>query len=198
MGNIINMKEQRKLINQDIQIGVGKEGSIMITNKVIKSLNPCKDRYDNYLKYYGDKELTIRQFMGRKHITQSDKLWVAFRLMPKDNIRLAAADIAESVLHIYENAYPNDDRPRKAIEAARKGDVDAAVNAADRAANAADAAYADANAYAAAYAAVNVATYAAYAAVNAADRAANAAARAASDRNTQEKLIRKIIMGYWK
>ena len=34
--------------------------------------------------------------------------------------RLFAADCAERVLHIFEEKYPDDDRPRKAIEAARK------------------------------------------------------------------------------
>ena len=34
--------------------------------------------------------------------------------------RLFAADCAEHVLHVFEEKYPDDDRPRKAIEAARK------------------------------------------------------------------------------
>ena len=46
-----------------------------------------------------------------------------------------ASDCAEHILHIYEDKYPGDDRPRKAIEAARSGNK----NAAD-AADAADAA----------------------------------------------------------
>lgn len=84
-------------------------------------------------------------------------------------LRLFAADCAEHVLHIFESQYPNDDRPRKAIEAARRfasggigGDEleQARRAAANAAANAADAAYA-------AYAAANAAAYAAdtYAAV---------------------------------
>ncbi len=64
------------------------------------------------------------------------------------NIRtfaLFAADCAEHILHIYEERYPGDDRPRKAIEAARNGDKDAAAHAADAAdavAHAVDAAHA--------------------------------------------------------
>lgn len=34
--------------------------------------------------------------------------------------RLFAVDCAEHVLHIYESNYPNDDRPRKAIDVARR------------------------------------------------------------------------------
>jgi hypothetical protein len=44
--------------------------------------------------------------------------------------RLFAADCAESVLHIYEDQYPGDDRPRLAIEAARRfavGEIDASA-----------------------------------------------------------------------
>jgi hypothetical protein len=77
-----------------------------------------------------------------------------------------AADCAARVLPIFEAKFPDDDRPRKAIEAARSSDAYAnaaayAAYAAYAAAHAADAAYADANA--AAYAAAHAA-YAAYAA----------------------------------
>jgi hypothetical protein len=82
-----------------------------------------------------------------------------------------AADCAARVLPIFEAKFPDDDRPRKAIEAARLGAVAAA---AARAADAANAAYA----HAAAYAAANAA-YAAAAAANAAANAAYAAAYAA-------------------
>ncbi len=146
---------------------------MLINKSTIASLNPCKDRFDNFLKFYENKEFTLRQFMGLKNITHDDKMWVAFRSMPREAVVAAAADIAESVLHIYEAAYPKDDRPRKAIEAARSGDKDAAADAAN-AADAAAAAYANA---AAAY-------------------AANAAANA--DRKAQEKLCRTIVLRHWK
>jgi len=100
--------------------------------------------------------------------------------------RLFAADCAEHVLRRFEKACPNDDRPRKAIEAARKfanGEisVSALERASDAAYNAANAAYAAAYnaaynaAYAAAYAAADAAYCAADAAYNAAYYAANAA-----------------------
>lgn len=92
---------------------------IIVNKEIISKLNPCKDRFDNYIKFYGDKTFTEEQFMGLKNITQEDKIWLAFRLMPKENIRLAAIDVAESVLYIFEQKYPNDPRPRQAIEAAR-------------------------------------------------------------------------------
>ena len=105
---------------------------------------------------------------------------------------LFAVLCAESVLHLFEEKYPNDDRPRKAIEAARRciGTNEYAAASAYAASanddNAAYAAYAAANAAYdasdnddnAAYAAT-AAAYAAANAANAADAAANAAAYAA-------------------
>jgi hypothetical protein len=95
---------------------------------------------------------------------------------------------AEGVLHIYENQYPDDNRPRKAIEAAQnylKKPSNAAAkagNAAAYAAYAAGNAAANAAAYAAkaAYEAGNAAAYEAYAAYAAGNAAAYAAAYAAN------------------
>ena len=150
-----------------------------ISKSVIETLNPCKDRFDACVEHYGDREFTTRQFMGLKHVVQSDKLWVAFRLMPKENIALAAADIAESVLHLYESEYPNDDRPRKAIEAARSGDAEKAIADADAAAKVAYANAVNAVNAAAAYAAADAAAYAAAYATAASAAAAYAADEAA-------------------
>ncbi len=90
-----------------------------ITNELIKSFNPCTDRYDNYLKFYANKTHSLDQFMDLEDISHDDKLWVCFRLMPRQNRKFCAADIAELVLPIFEAEYPNDKRPRLAIEAAR-------------------------------------------------------------------------------
>jgi hypothetical protein len=80
---------------------------------------------------------------------------------------------ARQVLNIYEKEYPNDDRPRKAIEAAKK----CIKNDTEKNRDAAYAAYAAA---AAAAAAASYAAYAASAAAAASDAAyaANAAASA--------------------
>ena len=182
---------------------------MLITNELIKSLDPCEDRLDNYLKFYKGKKHTKAQFMGLKNITHEDKIWVSLRLMSYENLKLAAADIAESVLHTFEEKYPNDKRPRLAIEAARSQDPKAAYAAADAAF------------YAAHCAATNISTadassaYAAYAAANAAANVSDSAeavysfnaayyvvayytAKATDNRLAQEKLIRKIILKYWR
>lgn len=93
---------------------------------------------------YTDEQLSRCSFMSQELITLEsilaseipfrDKYWfVCQKLAGNDqNIKIAVA-AAEIVLPIYEDKYPDDDRPRKAIDAAKSG-----LNAAD----AADAAYA--------------------------------------------------------
>lgn len=132
--------------------------------------------------------------------------WTICRLFSYKQKIQYAVFAAESVIDIYEKKYPDDKRPREAIEAAKKC-IDnptkknnaaayaahAVAHDADAAAYAAHAAYAAAYAadaahavYAVAYAAdaaayaVAHAAYAAHAAVNAADAAAYAAVNAAN------------------
>ena len=85
---------------------------------------PCEDGWEKLLTYLGkteadDEPLSIRTILDSNGV--EDAIW-ALRAVEGHNreIRLFAADCAESVLHIYEDAHPNDDRPRKAIEAARR------------------------------------------------------------------------------
>jgi len=72
-------------------------------------------------------------------------LWGWARLNPDNNFYLACCDIAEWSLSFYEDVYPDDDRPRKAIEARRaflRGEITAAEL--KIAANAADVAWSEA------------------------------------------------------
>jgi hypothetical protein len=99
---------------------------MLITKDYLESLNPCKNRFDHYLIHYSNWQGTLEEFLNLKELTHADKTWVFARSTLKDNLRLLAADFAERVLHVYESKYPNDNRPRKAIEAARGGDKEAA------------------------------------------------------------------------
>ena len=87
----------------------------------------------------------------------SDALWALVHVCP-DGKRIAvkfAADCAERVLPIWEARYPDDDRPRKAIEAARDGSASvyfAFASAANAEAEATAAAYSAYSASHAAYA----------------------------------------------
>ncbi len=73
--------------------------------------------------------------------------WLVMRLMDKPQCVEWAIYCAEQVIGIYEKKYPDDDRPRKAIEAAKAYlaspcDATKKASAADAAADAAAAAYA--------------------------------------------------------
>ena len=117
---------------------------------------------------YGDGKIAFAEARLLRPIGRLE-----LRMLP-----LIAADIAETALHIWEAAYPNDGRPRRAIAMARDGDT---AEAAARAARAADAAGAVAGAAEAARAA-EAAAWAARAAWTAAGaaRTAGAAADAAA------------------
>ena len=115
-----------------------------------------------------------------EHIVGDDKLCCREVLIhpalphwTRETIVRFAADCAERVLPIFEAKYPNDDRPRKAVEAARSGDAQRA-----RAASAAAAAYAAADAASAYAAYASASAYAAYAAADAAASADAASAYA--------------------
>lgn len=181
-----------------------------INAEIIRKFNPCDGRFNNYLKHYGDQTFDIQDFIVLENITYSDKVWVVTRLFTKEqNIKWSIL-CASKVLSIFEEKYPNDKRPRHALEAVEKylnepsemneNAAYAAANAA-HAANVADAANAAGaagaagaaahTAYAAAYAAAN-ATYApartAYATVRATAWAAYAAANTANEREIEEEV----------
>ena len=152
----------------------------------IKAHSPCEDGWNKLLNRLGktqadDEPLSIATIIESNGI--SDAVWALRAVEGKDKeIRLFAADCAESVLHIYEKQYPNDYRPRKAIQAAR--DYANGVIGKDELGDARAAAWAAGNAAldAAGNAALDAAGNAAWAAGNAAmdaARAARAAAKAA-------------------
>jgi len=107
--------------------------------------------------------------------------WLIAHLLNIDDKIRYAIFAAEQVLSLFEEAYPGDDRPRKAIAAAKEYLEDKTARAAARAARAAARAdrAADKAADRAAWAAARAASAAARAA-SAADSAASAADRAAS------------------
>jgi hypothetical protein len=141
---------------------------LIITEKKIRNLGPCKDRLDNFLKHYPNFKGDFTSFLDLEQITPSDKIWVVIRLIPRVVLEEFAIDCAS---HAYAAADAYAD----------------AYAAAYAAAAAYDAVYADANAAAYAYAYANAAAYAADAAAYAAAAAADAvyadANAAAADAN---------------
>jgi hypothetical protein len=176
------------------------------TLKLLKNKDACSDGYQTLIDYLGkdypeEKEinlLTILESNGIDHC-----LW-AFRATTVDTskqARLIAADCAESVLYIYQEKYPDDNRPELSIKAARdfanglisSAPAYAASASAYAAASAAytDSAYASDAASAAAYASA-YASDAAYAAAYA-SAAAYAAASRQKEREKQIEIIKKYL-----
>lgn len=88
----------------------------IITQELIKSLNPGTDTYANYLKFYKGEDLSFDEFLDLKEISYNDKVWIARRVLNKNQLVHWAILCAQSVLHIFEEKYPNDKRPRECID----------------------------------------------------------------------------------
>ena len=93
----------------------------------LRKHNACADRYAHLQEKLGPKwgdkdEINLLDIL--KHNGTADCLWALCAVLKHPEadrvMRLMAADFAEAVLPIFEKKHPNDDRPRKAIEAARK------------------------------------------------------------------------------
>lgn len=94
--------------------------------------------------------------------------WLIISILDRKQKIAYAVFAAEQVLEIYEKQYPNDTRPRQAIDAARLVVLDDSAENRNVAADAANAADIATNAATAdAYVAANAATAAAYVAANA-------------------------------
>ena len=154
----------------------------------IKEYRPCVLGWRTLLKSLNkteadDEPIALAYILKSNGI--EDAVW-CLRCFDHKEYCLFLADVADSVLHIFEDKNPEDKRPRQAIAAIRlfeQGEITRqelrdAADAADADADAADAAaYAAYAAYAAADAdadAADAAAYAAYAAYAAADAAADA------------------------
>ena len=143
-----------------------------ITKELLQEKEACKESYKWVVKnkLIGlEHEEFINELMKNNRF--SDANWLLTKLFNETQCVKYAIFAAEQVIDIFEKKYPDDKRPRKAIEAAKDylkspNDVTYAAVAAYNAAYYANAAYA---AYNAAYYAN--AAYAAYYAAEAADAA---------------------------
>jgi hypothetical protein len=151
----------------------------------IKEQSPCEEGWIKLLSFLNkieadDEPLELKTILESNGT--ADTIWALRAVEDYDKeIHLMAADFAESVLHIFEEKYPEDNRPRKAINAARdfaNGLITAEqLDAAEAAAWDARAAAGDAaEAVRAARAVWTTAGDAAWAAAEAAARAASEAA----------------------
>lgn len=106
--------------------------TLHITLAGLRKHDACEEGYDRLVARLGadwpdDKPINLLSCLESNPV--GDVIW-ALRATEEDCeyvARMIAADCAESVLHLYEAEYPDDRRPRKAIEAARafaRGEID--------------------------------------------------------------------------
>ena len=89
-----------------------------ITNEWLHGQGACVDGYAWALRRnHDDAGRTIAELMNEDRFDWAN--WVIVRLMTHEQQIQYAVFAAEQVISIYEKEYPDDDRPRKAIEAAR-------------------------------------------------------------------------------
>ena len=197
--------------------------TLTTTRRLLVSNRACVDGYKTLIDSLGN-DWPREQPINLLHILESngvqDMMW-CLRATEQDCTReryLISADMAESVLHIFTDQHPDDDRPALAIHAARSTAdgkmesvdagfiaVDAAIAGFDASTAVKQAAYAaDYPAYPAAYTAAYAAAYAAkaskpiyaaYAAKFAVDSVDYAVDSAASntEREKQAIIIRKYL-----
>ena len=172
----------------------------------LESLNPCKERLYSFTNNYPKFSGTWSEFLDLENVTYNDKIWVARRFLNTNQLIHFAILCADSVSHIFNNKYPNDNRVNNLLNYLKEikdftriteeqrtkiRELRYAADAAAAAAYAADADAADAAAaYAADAAAYAAAADAADADADAADAAyaADAAAAAAYARKSQQNL----------
>src|SRR5271170_7192567 len=69
---------------------------IKINTKKLQALNPCRDRLNNWLKYYSDFNEDIIEFLDLPNITSQDKIWVTLKLVSKEILEIFTLDCAFS------------------------------------------------------------------------------------------------------
>jgi hypothetical protein len=105
---------------------------------VVKNLEVCQAGYhcckaSDLLDWIKDNAYEV-EIRGKK-ITSDNKICAeqmrfTKKVMGEYDLRVFACDCADHVLHFFEDKYPNDKRPREAIEAGRKfakGEISAAA-----------------------------------------------------------------------
>src|SRR5574343_380586 len=153
----------------------------------------CSNRIMDAMRYVSGEILAEVESSGKcfeddsKSTHEKMRIVNAWNWRKEDSVELAIY-AAEMVIHIFEDKNPSDDRPRKAIEAAKSwlaGKSNAAAY--DSTSNAAYDSTSNAAANAAAYAAA-YANAAANAAASAANAAAYSAYAAAADKSVTDKI----------
>ena len=87
-----------------------------ITKTFLKKIGACPPGYQWFCKYTGDKnhESVIDALIADDHGDWAN--WLIVRCMTHEQQVQYTIFAAEQVIHIFEGCFPDDNRPRKAIE----------------------------------------------------------------------------------
>lgn len=89
-----------------------------ITDEWIKQKSPCKEALEWWSKKNKEPVDILEELIAAKKYSWAN--WFIVRVMTYHDYVSYAVYAAEQVVGIYEKKYPEDKRPRLAIEAARK------------------------------------------------------------------------------
>ena len=89
-----------------------------ITNNWIEKHCPCKEAIDWWDKTERDPLTIIKKLIEENHLVWAN--WFIVRVMTYKQFVSYAVYAAEQVIYIFERKYPDNKRPRNAIEAAKK------------------------------------------------------------------------------
>jgi hypothetical protein len=81
---------------------------VNINKEVISKFNPCKERFDMFLENYSDFNGSFDEFIDLNKITYEDKIWVAKKVLNRNQLVHFGLLCAKSVLNIFETKYPED------------------------------------------------------------------------------------------
>ena len=166
-----------------------------ITKEWLAEKNACQDGLDWFTKQNKEFEPIPLLYLLIKENQLDWANWLIVRVMEYKQYVSYAVYAAEQVIDIFEKEFPDDKRPRTAIEAAKKCIKNPSDENKKEAANASSAAYnaAYSAANSAANSAASAADSAAWGAVNAADSAADRSAYRAARAAKSAKILKKIL-----
>lgn len=92
-----------------------------ITEQDLINWDACYWKYNNTQEIERLRELlpcTPEQLLKYDSVSHRDKLWTLFRyeFFSVKSLKLMACDFVESILHLYEEVYPNDNRIREFLK----------------------------------------------------------------------------------
>ncbi len=167
----------------------------------VMSWGPCENYPEKRVReILGERDWTALEILGLLDIPVEDRLWVVLRseMIAENDLHELGCRFAESVLPIFEGAFPDDKRPREAIAAKRawlRGEItDAWLAAAREAAREAewDAAWDAWDAWDA-WAAASLAARVARESTAAETARAAVSASAGAERESQIRIVREFL-----